>query len=78
MKFILILFVVWRIFLFSPLYFSDKSLPYRQNYEYTSLLKEAKTSPVVVNFFLYPWANFDGIHYLLIAGEGYTNNFGFL
>ncbi|MDO8639654.1 MAG: hypothetical protein Q7R53_01895 [bacterium] len=53
-------------------------MSFRQHYEYTSLLKDVKTNPLIANFFLYPWANFDGIHYLLIAGEGYTNNFGFL
>lgn len=65
-KFILISFLIWRILLFIPLFASEQFLPYRTGYEYTK--------PPVSSFLLYPWANFDGVHYLSIAGQGYQNN----
>lgn len=77
--FITLAFILWRILLFIPLFVSEYNLSYRSGYEYTSIAKF--TSPDTFNildkFFLAPWANFDGIHYLFIAGNGYTNNLGF-
>ena len=77
--FIAILFVVWRLFLFLPLFASEKYLAYRSGYEYTSLAKAAEPGvyKTLHKFYLAPWANFDGLHYLFIAGNGYTNNMGF-
>lgn len=77
--FIALIFISWRLLLFIPLFASDQKLNFRSGYEYTSIVKS--TDPVTYNIlnktFLAPWANFDGIHYLFIAGNGYTNNLGF-
>ncbi len=75
---ILVLFFIWRIFLFIPLLLGEKLLTFRTGYEYTHLWKFVEPYAPVDHVLLYPWANFDGIHYLLIAGQGYTNNLGFL
>ncbi|MDO8639423.1 MAG: mannosyltransferase family protein [bacterium] len=77
-KFILISFLIWRIVLFLPLFASEQFLKYRIAYDYTNIWKFIEPYQPVSSFLLYPWANFDGVHYLLIAGQGYTNNFGFL
>lgn len=77
MKHIIIIFFIWRIFLFLPLFAGHEFIPYRSGYEYTNIWKFIKPYPPVDNFLLYPWSNFDGVHYLLIAGEGYSNNGGF-
>ncbi len=77
--FIAVAFIAWRLFLFLPLFAADQKLNYRSGYEYTSISKatEPQTFKILDKLFLAPWANFDGIHYLFIAGNGYTNNFGF-
>ncbi len=65
--------------MFIPVWGAEQKLNYRSGYEYTNIVKS--TDPVTYNIlnktFLAPWANFDGIHYLFIAGNGYTNNLGF-
>ncbi len=53
-------------------------MAYREGYDYTSInyfLESSKT--LVSNLLISPWANFDGVYYLLIAEEGYTVNAGF-
>lgn len=77
--FIIFSFIIWRFLLFIPLFASDQKLAYRSGYDYTSLSKatDPKTFAILDKFNLAPFANFDGIHYLFIAGNGYTNNFGF-
>lgn len=72
-------FIVWRLFLFLPLFAADQKLSYRTGYEYSAIAKSATPadSNILNKLQLAPWANFDGIHYLFIAGNGYTNNFGF-
>ena len=74
MKKIVWIFIIWRILLFFPLLISNILLPYRQGYEYTNLWFYTKPYIPVNSFFLYPWANFDGVHYLDIAGNGYGTN----
>ena len=68
----------WRIFLFLPPIFSQIFFSFRTGFEYTHLtyFLSDKTS-ILSNFLLYPFANFDGVHYLLIAAKGYTVNAGF-
>lgn len=77
--FIGISFIIWRLLLFIPLFASDQKLIFRSGYEYTGI--EKTTAPQVFNTLnklqLTEWANFDGVHYLFIAGNGYTNNYGF-
>lgn len=77
-KKILLLFLAWRILLFVPVLIANQFIPYREGYGYTSIsyfLENSKS--LVSNFLLSPWANFDGIYYLLIAEKGYTVNAGF-
>lgn len=76
-KYIIFLFLIWRIFLFLPLWAGHEFISYRPGYEYTNIWKFIKPYPPVDSFLLYPWSNFDGVHYLLIAGEGYSSNGGF-
>lgn len=78
LKFVLIAFFVWRIALFLPLFASEQLLSYRPGYDYTNIWKFTKAYEPVSHFLIYPWANFDGVHYLSIAGSGYNNeNLGF-
>lgn len=71
------IFFLWRIFLFLPLFVAQK-IPYRSGYDYTNIWKFTKQYEPVKSPFLYPWANFDGVYYLYIAGSGYTkDNSGF-
>jgi len=77
LKKLILLFLVWRVALFIPL-FVAQSIEYRQGYPYTSpvYFLENKES-AVSHFLISPWANFDGVYYLLIAADGYTVNAGF-
>jgi hypothetical protein len=65
-KKILLLFLVWRGFDFLILYFAPKIIPYLGFFPYRDQL---------VSFHLPHWlnslANFDGLHYLSIARQGY-------
>lgn len=73
-KKILAVFLIYRLFLFLPLFLSQAYLAYRGGYSYTSPSHFSSIS----HFLLTPWANFDGIYYLIIAAGGYTvDNAGF-
>lgn len=75
---IIFLFFAWRFFLFLPLIVAKLFLLPRIGYEYTNLSNFlGGSNQLLSNFLLYPYGNFDGIHYLLIAANGYTNNAGF-
>lgn len=74
---ILVLFLTWRIFLLVPLFVSETFLSSRTGYGYTLLTYFLEKGSALSNFLLYPFANFDGIYYLLIAAKGYTVNAGF-
>ena len=71
-KFIVTVFIIWRLLLFAPLYFGQSFLPYRAGYEYTNIWFYFERQFLISHFLLYPWANFDGVHYLSIALNGYT------
>lgn len=71
------LFLVWRIFLFLPLVVSEILLQPRAGYGYTLLPYFLEKGSTLSNFLLYPFANFDGAYYLLIAAKDYTVNAGF-
>ncbi|MDP2638435.1 MAG: mannosyltransferase family protein [Candidatus Levybacteria bacterium] len=75
-KRIILLFLGWRLFLFIPIIASQVLLP-RPGYEYALLTHFLDKSSILSNFLLYPFGNFDGAYYLLIAAEGYTVNAGF-
>ncbi len=71
-RFILIAFVIWRVLLFLIPVFAAKHLAYRLDFAYTHIDYFAPvrmTEPF--HSLLTPWANFDGVHYLAIAGRGY-------
>jgi len=73
-KRIIILFVIWRLLLFVPLLVGDHVVAYREGSPYTRIWKFTEPYFPVNSTLLYPWANFDGVHYLAIAGEGYSAN----
>lgn len=75
-KKIVFIFIFWRLFLFLPLFFG-KDIPYRLGYEYTNIFTSTLKYSPVDNPLIHPWANFDGVHYLDIAGNGYKDNGGF-
>ncbi len=74
MKKFLLIFLSWRLLLFFPLIVGYFFVPYRPGSEFTNIWYY--TAPYLpANLpVVFPWANFDGVHYLDIAGNGYTNN----
>ena len=76
-KRIILLFLGWKVFLFLSLIFAQVVLSPRENYGYTLLTYFLQKGNVLSNFLLYPFGNFDGAYYLLIAANGYTVNAGF-
>jgi hypothetical protein len=76
-KKILLIALLWRILLFIPIILGYLLLPYREGFSYTSISHFTESYNPILHFLLSPWANFDGVHYLLIAGNGYTNNGAF-
>lgn len=62
----LCVFSIWRVSLFSIAAVAPHILNYRPTFVYPELLPQfIKTS------WIYSWANFDGVHYITIAKEGY-------
>lgn len=76
-KKIVAVFIAWRILLFIPLFIGSAFIPYRTGYDYTNIWKFVSPYFPVSSPLLFPWANFDGVHYLSIAGNGYLDNHGF-
>lgn len=76
-KKLILLFLSWRTFLFLPLIVSNYFLRTREGFGYTLTLHFLSNNSPMSNFLLYPWGNFDGVYYLLIAAKGYTVNAGF-
>lgn len=74
---IIFLFLFWRIFLLTPLIFSEIFMSPRVGYDYALLTYFLEKGSWLSNFLLYPFGNFDGAYYLLIAAKGYTVNAGF-
>lgn len=77
MKFVVLAFLTWRILLFIPLILGDILLQYRSGYEFTNIWSRTAEYFLVSNSLIYPWANFDGVHYLSIASFGYTTEGNF-
>lgn len=77
--FIALAFIVWRLLLFIPVFVAEKKIDHRKGYEYTSIVNARNNheTNLLDRLLLSPWANFDGLHYLTIASNGYTNNYGF-
>ncbi len=76
-RFVFYAFLIWRVFLFEPLAISIV-LPYRPHQEYTQILDvnglKIQKEKLLLSPLIYPWANFDGVHYLDIAANGYKDN----
>lgn len=72
------LFIIWRLWLFIPLLVAIAVLPFRDNSWFTTIWQKTQLYPVVSEELVYPWANFDGAHYLSIASKGYQDEGRFL
>ncbi len=66
------IFLIWRLFLFFPLLISEKFLSPRPGFDFASPFHFLSTDNIASHFLLSPFANFDGIYYLIIAERGYT------
>lgn len=75
-KFILFSFIIWWLSLVFIFFISNKIIAYRQGQEFTNILHTTSKS-ILGSSFLFPYANFDGVHYLAIAQYGYTTEAGF-
>ena len=71
MRWILTSVIIWRILLFFIPFIGDFFLIFRTDYTYINLWRYIAPYAPVTSVFFYPWANFDGVHYLSIAGKGY-------
>lgn len=60
------LWLVWRGLLFLVAWFAPVILSYQPSFPYSEILQQSGLPPIVYN-----WANFDGVHYLTIARDGY-------
>ena len=69
-KKIILIFVIWRILLFLPLVYAQKYIPLQHDSIQYTLWAYVRPYSPVSSFLLYPWANFDGVHYLTIANYG--------
>lgn len=77
LKFLFFSFIIWMMFLFCVLFVGNTLLPYRNGQEFTNILNITSSGSVLHSTLLYPFANFDGVHYLTIANVGYTTEAGF-
>lgn len=70
--------LIWRVWLFLPILIASLYLPFRENSLFTTLWQYVPKYQVVENQLIYPWSNFDGVHYIAIASRGYINEGRFL
>lgn len=59
--------VIWRIALILVALFAIQTIPFKASFPYWEFLLEPNGHPL-----LWSWGNFDGVHYLTIAMQGYT------
>ncbi len=71
---IIAFFIAWRVLLFIPLVAGYLFISYPKDASYTNIWKFIQPYAPVDNFLLFPWANFDGVHYLSIAANGYAQD----
>ena len=64
---ILVVFFIWRIFDFLIIFFSRKIIPYLGFFPYKDQLPGFNLPN-----WIFALANFDGLHYILIARDGYA------
>lgn len=62
-----LVFLVWRVFLFCVSFISASFLPLQKSFPYADTLLAPSGLPAWV----YAWGGFDGVHYLTIAKSGY-------
>lgn len=67
------IFFTWRFILFTPLIVGAYLIPYNPSAPIAYVFNYINSDLSFNSVFLFPWANFDGIHYLTIAEHGYTN-----
>lgn len=68
------IFILWRLIIFIPLTIGAYLLTYNLSSPVAYVYNYINTqNPSFNSILFFPWANFDGIHYLNIAGYGYTN-----
>lgn len=70
--------LAWRLYLFIPLFFASFVIPFRANSLFTSLWQYTENYPVVSHPLVYPWSNFDGVHYMAISSRGYIDEGRFM
>jgi len=63
---IIFLFLIWRIGLFVLACIAPYFLTYKPSFPYADMLAQSQLPA-----WIYSWANFDGVHYLTIAKQGY-------
>lgn len=68
LKFILPLFIIWRLSLFFIAFLGSKIIPFNPTFPYADGL----LIPSKLPFWFWSFANFDGVHYLTIAKSGYS------
>lgn len=78
-KYPLTIFILnWVVLLVIAAVFFSTVLSYRLDFSYTTPTHFNPQLPNWAQHTLAPWANFDGIHYLQIAGNGYVDQGRFL
>lgn len=65
--FLVSLFLIWRSYLFFIAWFGAQILPYQPSFPYSDVLLIPSRLPD----WIWSFANFDGVHYLTIANQGY-------
>jgi len=60
-------FIIWRVFISLAAYIGSFLVLFKKSFPYVLIAKRLSE-----NVLLWPWANFDGVHYLHIADEGYS------
>ncbi len=63
--------IIWRLILFFDAYFASSYLSFRPRFPYSDVL----LIPSKLPFWIWSFANFDGVHYLTIAKNGYSAQF---
>ena len=67
---ILVRFVIWRVFLLAVSVYALAAISFKPSFPYWETILEPNAPSA-----LWGWANFDGVHYLTIAKEGYSAQF---
>lgn len=70
--------LVWRLWLVLVVVFTTVFLQVRENQVFTTLLLDHQLDGFLASEWVYPWSNFDGVHYLNIAQRGYIEEGRFL